>query len=1025
MKQKLHYLLLISFLFLSCFQGFSQHVLEEFEDVGGSSGYATRSWDRNVNGTTITWNAVNSRVDQSIDDGKALMLRGTTGVLSHNPTIAGGCGTLSFDYKRIYSGNSTLQVFINGNQVGSDISVTDASNTNTFTQIVNVEGEISIEIKNLSSGKRALIDNLTWTPYSASAPNVIESTTELSGFTYLESNGPSSEQFFTLNGANLTEDVMVTAPTNYEVSLTSGVSFTNAITIPLADINGNTVTVYTRLKAGLTQNTYNAETISINSNDIDEKFITLNGSVTCVDLTKPNTSAASNITTTGFKANWDAVANVDYYTLTVNKVNSDNTLLTESFPNGVSPFPSNWSKNTKVYTINGGSSGKGLRVGSSSDQGYITTPTIDCSENGGIFTVIFDARAYDNDELNLGVYHATDGSSFSQAEIVDVTSSWDTYEVTISGGTANSKIQFKSHQSGGRRFYIDEIKVAQKNVEMIHNELNVGNVTSYDVSSLNPGTNYQYYVKAVTNCGGGNTSEKSDVISVSTLDGNTVTWNGTTDSNWNTASNWDSNAVPTATDDVVISSSATNNPTISNTDAFTCNNIEIQTGKKIILNSDTTNSASLIINGTISGEGKISYERHISGGNWHLISAPITDLNIEAMVYGSTPIATNGNKFGLAPYNNNAGAINERWNHYTDTGLSSTETMTIAKGYEILLDSNGSIVYEGTPVSNASILVNSGSLNNWNLIGNPFTSAISVVPFINANNGIFEGGYEALYVWNATNGEYDILNNASSQTTVAMGQAFFVKVNGNGTANFNNAVKTHDNDATFQRNSSNSSIKLLLNSEDKTKSTLIKFFNNTTNGFDAGYDARTFDDVTPSLAIFTQLVEENAGNNFALQALENSNENVIIPVGIYANINTSISINATISNLEEGKIVYLEDKTTGTFHELNGTSYTTTMYSEEDSLGRFYIHVMNSTLDVNDLVKNSISVFAANQNLHINGAISKETSVAIFDILGKKVFEKTINQGEIIALPSTLSKNIYIVKVENENTKKTVKLFLN
>lgn len=60
---------------------------------------------------------------------------------------------------------------------------------------------------------------------SSSTPTITVSPTALTGFTYLVGNGPSAEQTFTTSGSNLTGNITITAPTNYEISLTSEVLF--------------------------------------------------------------------------------------------------------------------------------------------------------------------------------------------------------------------------------------------------------------------------------------------------------------------------------------------------------------------------------------------------------------------------------------------------------------------------------------------------------------------------------------------------------------------------------------------------------------------------------------------------------------------------------------------------------------------------------------------------------------------------------------------------------------------------------
>jgi len=62
-------------------------------------------------------------------------------------------------------------------------------------------------------------------------PTLTVSKTSLTGFTYVEGNGPSNEVTFTVSGDDLTANATATAPFDYEVSLTSGGIFTQDVTI--------------------------------------------------------------------------------------------------------------------------------------------------------------------------------------------------------------------------------------------------------------------------------------------------------------------------------------------------------------------------------------------------------------------------------------------------------------------------------------------------------------------------------------------------------------------------------------------------------------------------------------------------------------------------------------------------------------------------------------------------------------------------------------------------------------------------
>ena len=89
-------------------------------------------------------------------------------------------------------------------------------------------------------------------------------------------------QTFTVSGEDLTASATVTAPTNYEVSLSSGSGFANSVSLTQTsgDIDGEPKTVYVRLKASLSEANYNSETLTVASTGATTKNITLNGSVT-------------------------------------------------------------------------------------------------------------------------------------------------------------------------------------------------------------------------------------------------------------------------------------------------------------------------------------------------------------------------------------------------------------------------------------------------------------------------------------------------------------------------------------------------------------------------------------------------------------------------------------------------------------------------------------------------------------------------------------------------------------------------
>jgi hypothetical protein len=78
---------------------------------------------------------------------------------------------------------------------------------------------------------------------------------------YFEGNGPSGEETFSVSGINLTDDITISVPSDFEVSLTSGGPYTSSV---VASQTGGTVAptdIYIRLVAGLTAATYMGDAI--------------------------------------------------------------------------------------------------------------------------------------------------------------------------------------------------------------------------------------------------------------------------------------------------------------------------------------------------------------------------------------------------------------------------------------------------------------------------------------------------------------------------------------------------------------------------------------------------------------------------------------------------------------------------------------------------------------------------------------------------------------------------------------------
>lgn len=232
-------------------------------------------------------------------------------------TIAsGGVNTWSIKVKRW--DNSPMPDYTvkystdGGNSFDSDANIdgTLLTTSDWFTYegtpINDASNNIIIEIQNTGTTERIMIDDFTWT--ASTAPAISVSTTSLSGYTYNYGAGPSAEQSFTVSGINLSNDISIAPPTNYEISTGTGGAFSATNPIVLTQTGGtvSSTTIYTRLKAGLAMGDYNSENVTASSTGATSKTVSLSGTVTTAPepSNHPTSFTATTNTSSQITVSW-------------------------------------------------------------------------------------------------------------------------------------------------------------------------------------------------------------------------------------------------------------------------------------------------------------------------------------------------------------------------------------------------------------------------------------------------------------------------------------------------------------------------------------------------------------------------------------------------------------------------------------------------------------------------------------------------------------------------------------------------
>ena len=500
------------------------------------------------------------------------------------------------------------------------------------------------------------------------------------------------------------------------------------------------------------------------------------------------------------------------------------------------------------------------------------------------------------------------------------------------------------------------------------------------------------------------------------------------DRNWNTPENWNPNGVPEPYSDIIIPGGAIPTPTIGTNVGAYCGKIALNNTSSLQLNSGGTGTGSLIVSSDISGSGPISARRYVLNNGWHLISSPVNGQSLSSFVSAvSNDIPEKTGNRGMMDYNE----VTDNWNNYFTNSTSGQ--LSKGTGYCVRRStSDGFMNFAGT-LSGGNVSVSlSKSSNGWNLIGNPFTSAMYVKQevngFLTVNKDKLDPSFVALYLWdptlNSNAGGYTIINNSEGQSNLALGQGFFVKAAAAGNVTFTQAMQVHQTNAPLKSDVVPlPSVVLNAIAAELTGSTKINFNEEMTLGLDPGYDAGLFRS-GHGFDIYSKLVTDN-GVNFAIQALPGkAGESYVIPIGVDAVKGGEVVFSAQTASLPAGYDVMLEDKLTNSVTNLkNGELYVANLSADTKGTGRFYLHVGSSVqTNIKELTKEEIVVYTIDQMLYVKGNVSSDAQFLVYSVDGRLINQfgaksQNLNQTSIAGY----TPGIYFVNVQDKFKHKPVK----
>ena len=457
----------------------------------------------------------------------------------------------------------------------------------------------------------------------------------------------------------------------------------------------------------------------------------------------------------------------------------------------------------------------------------------------------------------------------------------------------------------------------------------------------------------------------------------------------------------------------------------------------VTLESDSNEYSSLIVEGYVVGD--VVYKRHAnaSSGGKDLIAAPVLGQQFNDFQMANSNIVSNGDGTLYL-----FGPFEKPTNAYITYANTETAKLTASKGYRTASTDNDTFTFTGlvtTKDVSAPVFISGPTTPEWNLIGNPYPSYISLKEFLSLNNSKFNTERAGVYGYDgdASNG-WTIWNqayvDANPDAKIAPGQGFLVGTNTDGiNFEFTPLMRVLGNTDDFiagrQLVTSISHLQVMLSNTSNFYKTDFYITDNATLGQDPNYDSEIFG-TSPSFALYSHLVEDNSGKAIGVQSIGNTRlSDVVIPLGVNIESGEQVTFSISETTLSGDVNVYLEDRISNTFTALNNLDYTFTSDVELNGTGRFYLRFAEeSTLDINNNELSNIKIYNANasKTIIVKGELSTNSRLSIYDVQGRlikvEILETNLRSQSINA--SYLSTGIYVVKLNNDLQEKVQKIII-
>jgi len=441
------------------------------------------------------------------------------------------------------------------------------------------------------------------------------------------------------------------------------------------------------------------------------------------------------------------------------------------------------------------------------------------------------------------------------------------------------------------------------------------------------------------------------------------------------------------------------------------------------LTSSSLGTSSFIDNGIVQ-TGTANVQRRIYDEVWHYLGLPVTvvdrsKFNVTNFWYFDETVADSWNSTSFA-------SDDKGWTKPTDGNLVANYGAATGFAYRyharvlnfsgILNSGNKSTVLSYTDSHLGD------SYDGWNLLANPYPSALNWdnVDKTNIESAIY-------YYRDATSASPDAANYATyvdefaftngGTALVPQMQGFFVKAKSSANGqNFtlDNAMRAHpESNAAFYKSATTKTnkqnfLKLNAGKDSLFDEAIIRFDGNATQKYDSKLDAYKLFSKAEKLAQFYSF--DNQHTLYSINTNPLFDEQTVIPLGLRVGEAGDYDINVLDFDFPEQTNVYLYDNLTSDFIDLNLQKTHRVSLEKGNHANRFSIRFSKETNSVDEA---SLDVYSVANQVVVKIKTLEEVSgeINVFDILGKLIVTKQIENQYYFEIPTNTNQGVYIVQV--------------